>query len=77
MDTIGKIPADIPPTTVVSPTGAGIALPQLSLGGNLVGLGVNVVVAWWAWKRGGWWKLLAATNAASAFYFIGKIQTQV
>jgi hypothetical protein len=74
MDSIPKLPVSpaAAPTTV-----AGVALPQLSLTGNIIGLGVNAVVAWWAWKRGGAWKLLAVTNALSGFYFISKIQSQV
>lgn len=64
-------------TDATATTVAGVTLPQLSLGGNVLGLAVNAAIAYWAWRRGGWWKLLAATNAASAFYFIGKIQTQV
>lgn len=67
----GPLPAGVPVTV------AGLTVPQLSLTGNVVGLGVNVLIAWWAWKRGGWWKLLAVTNAASALYFIGKIESQV
>lgn len=70
---------DTTPTVAsAAPAGSVLAqLPQRSLGGNLLGLGVNLVAAWWTWKRGGWWRVLAAGAAVNSLYFIRKIEKQV
>jgi hypothetical protein len=52
-------------------------IPKLSLPGNLLVLGANLVIARWAWQRGGAWKILAAFNALSATYTISQIATQI
>jgi hypothetical protein len=54
-----------------------VAIPKLSLPGNLLVLGVNVLIVRWAWKRGGAWKILAGLNAFSAAYTVSQIATQL
>jgi hypothetical protein len=58
-------------------TATELKIPQLSLPGNALVLGVNVIVARAAWKAGGWWKILAVINALSAMYTIGQISKQI
>jgi hypothetical protein len=52
-------------------------IPKLSLPGNALVLAVNIVIARWAWNRGGAWKALAALNAFSAMYTISQIAKQL
>ncbi len=52
-------------------------LPKLSLPGNLLLLGVNGAITYYAWRAGGWWKALAVINAMSGLYTIGQISKQI
>ncbi len=75
----GDAPYLSPPAISAAPPSgiAGIVFPQLSLEGNLFGLAVNTIAAWWTWKQGGWWRVLSVTNSLSAYYFIGRIEKQL
>ncbi len=52
-------------------------LPQLSLTGNAIGLALNAYATYWAWGKGGWYRVIVAMGAFNSLYFIGKIQKQV
>lgn len=54
-----------------------LGLPELSLPGNLIGLGVNAAVAKYAWGRGGWWRVAVVLGVLNSMYFIGRITRQV
>jgi hypothetical protein len=53
------------------------AVPQLSLPGNGIGLALNAGLVYWAWGRGGWYRLLVVVGVLNSLYFVGKIQQQV
>jgi hypothetical protein len=53
------------------------SLPQLSLTGNAIGLALNAAVTYWAWGKGGWYRVAVVVGVLNSMYFIGKIQKQV
>jgi hypothetical protein len=52
-------------------------LPQLSPAGNLIGLGLNAGVLYWAWGKGGWYRLIVVVTVLNSLYFVGKLEQQV
>lgn len=63
-------------TTVKGPPLSG-TLPQFSLSGNAIGLAVNAALVYWAWGKGGWYRVPVVLGVLNSLYFLGKIQKQV
>jgi hypothetical protein len=61
----------------MTPTTTPTTLPQLSLTGNAIGLALNATVTYWAWGKGGWYRVAVVLGALNSLYFVGKIQKQL